>query len=95
MTYGAARYNKPVKFRYHRFPKVLPPNGWSASDRPSAPRGWNWLRIGEMTQPGDLCCDPRSHPVVIEIAYPGPITANHHPILRRGAPLGASVGPTA
>jgi hypothetical protein len=73
---------KPVRFRYHRFAS-LPKGGWSAKDLPNPPRGWRWLSVGDWVKLGDLCCDPRSNPVVIVVDRAWRMTSNHHPVLRK------------
>ena len=55
------------------------------------PSGWRWLRIGEFTRDGDVCCDNRIAAVRILIGG-DQITATHHPVRRRHAQPGQRRG---
>lgn len=52
------------------------------------PRGWRWLRLGELPKRGDVLVDPRVRPVVIKVAgitREWRLTESHHPVRRRVA----------
>jgi hypothetical protein len=47
------------------------------------PKGWRWLKKGEHTQDGDVCCDPRIEPVTIDQSPGWVMTKDGHPVRRR------------
>ena len=51
-------------------------------DSSTLPKGWRWLELGEETNYGDFCCDPRAAPVRIT---EGTLIMNerNHPVSRR------------
>lgn len=49
--------------------------------RPRLPKGWRWLRPGEMAMFGDKLCDVRARPVQIKVGFY--LSESHHPVRRK------------
>ncbi len=49
------------------------------------PKGWRWLKIGEVTKFGYVACDRRIAPVKILVGG-DIISETHHPVRREGGP---------